>query len=112
MKYVISTRQIPRSLEIQTSQIVAIGKIVLVEASLTALAAVCTAIFYDGVDASGSVKKRLSTVANTTAAINMSHGIIFEHGLYIAVTGANVSVDISYLTIDDRPCDDITQVDK
>ena len=89
----------PRTVEITASQIVAVGKVLVVAESITALAANCTAIFYSGVDAAGDVVNRLSVVPNMTIGGTFHHGILFEHGLFAALAGANVAVTISYYTI-------------
>lgn len=88
----------PRTIELSASQKVAVGKVLVVAASITALAANVTAILYDGNDASGTVKNRLSTVPNMTVGGALPDGILFEHGLFVALTGANVSLTVSYYT--------------
>jgi len=89
----------PRTIEITATQRVAAGKVLLVAASITALAANVTAIFYDGVDAAGTVVNRLSVVPNMTIGGSFQHGILFEHGLFAVLAGANVAVTLSYYTI-------------
>ena len=98
----------PRTIEITATLRVAVGKVLLVGASITALAANCTAVFYDGADAAGTIVNRLSVVPNMTIGGNFDHGILFEHGLFAVLAGANVAVTVSYYTIfEDREEDSL-----
>lgn len=89
----------PRTIEITATQRIAVGKILLVGASITALAANCTAVFYDGADIAGTIVNRLSVVPNMTICGSFDHGILFEHGLFAVLAGANVAVTVSYYPI-------------
>jgi hypothetical protein len=88
----------PRTIEIAASRKVTVGKTLVVAASITALAANVTAVLYDGVDASGVVVQRLSVVPNMTVGGSFPDGVLFEHGLFVALAGANVSLTLSYFT--------------
>jgi hypothetical protein len=92
----------PRTIEITATRMIARGKVLVVAASITALAANCTAIFYDGLDAAEDILFRLSVVPNMTIGGSFPRGIFFETGLFIAVAGANVAVTISYYTISEE----------
>lgn len=81
---------------------IARGKVLVVAAAITALAANCTAIFYDGLDAAEDILFRLSVVPNMTIGGSFTHGILFDTGLFAALTGANVAVTISYYTISEE----------
>jgi hypothetical protein len=88
----------PRTIEIAASRVVTVGKTLVVASSITALAANVTAILYDGADAAGTVVQRLSVVPNMTIGGSFPDWILFEHGLFVALAGANVSLTLSYFT--------------
>lgn len=86
----------PRTIEIVATQKIAVGKVLVVFASITALAANVTAVLFDGADASGVVKQRLSVVPNMTVGGDFKYGELFDHGLFVVLAGAGVSLTISY----------------
>lgn len=72
------------------------GTGVLLLAQIMSAAATSTIIVYDGTSTSGLVLAQLSAAATTTSISNLSAGIVFNTGLFVAVTGLASSGLIAY----------------
>jgi hypothetical protein len=92
----------PRTIEINTNQPIALGKVVVVGVSIYSTAAAALAILYDGMDISGIRIKTIGGLAGLSMQFTMEHGVLFEHGLFVTVDSALTFLSISYYT----PCQD------
>jgi len=89
----------PRTIEVNASAKIAVGKVLVVGVSIYSTSVVPLAIMYDGNDASGRRLKSLGALTNLSMQFTMEHGVFFEHGLFITVDAATTFLSISYYTL-------------
>ncbi len=92
-------REFPRTIEINASQPISIGRCVVTDFGIVGVAATGKAILYDGLNANGVKKKTLQCVSNGSDEWNSFHGILCETGLYVAVDAVTTFACISYYPV-------------
>jgi len=88
----------PRTVEVNTAVHIARGKVLVVGVSLSAGVAAGSVILYDGENNVSPVLLRMTAIIGDTVGQGWTHGILFEHGLFAAVSAVTLFATISYYT--------------
>lgn len=86
----------PLSIEVNATQIIAKGPCLLVEATGAGVGATGLAVLYDGDNAASQRRATLQVPANVTIQRTSSHGMLFEHGIFVTIDVATMFLTLAY----------------
>jgi hypothetical protein len=86
----------PRTIEVNASQLIARGKVLIVEVSITGGAGAGIGVLYDGENVNGLVLKRILSPVGVTIGLVFPDGVLFERGLFVTVNAVTDFLSISY----------------